>query len=285
MANLHEAFLNFDKKLDITKTKADRIRVSELNIKNAIKKHFEQYPNLKYTFARQGSFALGTLIRTKKDTCDLDFGLKFFPFPDLMPPTLQRYVSDALKTIQSNKNPICKKKCVRLIYKSDYHIDITIYGINNFKESPFLATKDGWEESDPSNFRRWFEDKGVKNIAQLKRIVKYFKAWADNKGNKMPKGIVLTVLIAENFVAKTRDDISLKETAIKILNFLEDDFSCIMPVSPFDDLIEDLSNSNQDFILKKLNDFVNDANLATHAKTKDTKALQLWKRNFGKYFK
>ncbi len=285
MANLHETFLDFDKKLNLTKTKADRIRISEMNIKNAIKKHFEQYPNLNYSFARQGSFALGTLIRTQKDTCDLDFGLKIFPRPNLSPLTLQKYVSDALKNIQNNKRPICKKKCVRLIYKSDYHIDITVYGISTFKESPFLATKDGWEESDPSNFKKWFEEKGGKNIAQLKRIVKYFKAWADNKGNKMPKGVVLTVLVAENFVSKTRDDISLRETALKILNFLEDDFSCIMPVSPFDDLIEDLSNSNQYFILKKLNDFVTDAILATQTKTKELKALQLWHRNLGKYFK
>ena len=148
-----------------------------------------------------------------------------------------------------------------------------------------MATKDGWEESDPSKFKKWFEEKGGKNIAQLKRVVKYFKAWADSKGNKMPKGVVLTVLVAENFVAKTRDDISLRETAIKILNVLEYDFSCIMPVSPFDDLIEELSNSNQDFILKKLNNFVTDAILATQTKTKEFKSLQLWHRNLGKYFK
>lgn len=284
MANLHETFLDFDKKLNITKTKADRIRTSEMNIKNAIKKHFEQYPILKYTFARQGSFALGTLIRTQKDTCDLDFGLKFFPFPNLTPLTLQKYVSDALKTIQNNKNPISKKKCVRLIYKSDYHVDVTIYGIGKFNEPPFLATKDGWEESDTSNFKKWFEGKGGKNIEQLKRIVKYFKAWADNKGNKMPKGVVLTVLVAENYVSKKRDDISLLETALKILSVLEDDFECKMPVAPFDDLIDDLSNSNKDFILNKLNNFVRDAELATQMKTKELKALQLWRRNLGKFY-
>ena len=152
-------------------------------------------------------------------------------------------------------------------------------------ESPFLATKDGWEESDPSNFKKWFEEKGGKDITQLKRVVKYFKVWADYKGNKMPKGIVLTVLVAENFIAKTRDDISLRETALRILNVLENDFSCIMPVSPFDDLIEGLSNSNQEFILKRLNSFVDDANLATQTKTNEHKSLQLWHRNLGKYFK
>lgn len=284
MANLHETFLDFDKKLNITKTKSDRIRVSELNIKKAIKKYFDLYPNLRYTFARQGSFALGTLIRTKTDTCDLDFGLKFFPFPNLKPPTLQKYICEALKNIQNSTYPINKKKCVRLLYKSDYHIDVTVYAIDTFKDSPFLATKDGWEESDPSSFKKWFEEKGGKNIAQLKRIARYFKAWADNKGNKMPKGVVLTVLVAENYVSKNRDDISMLETAIKILSVLEDDFKCIMPVAPYDDLIEDLSNSNKDFIIKKLHNFVKDAELATHQKTKELKGLQLWRRNLGKFY-
>ena len=95
----------------------------------------------------------------------------------------------------------------------------------------------------------------------------------------------LITLVAENFVAKTRDDISLRETAIKILNVLEYDFYCIMPVSPFDNLIEDLSNSNQDFVLNKLNNFVTDVILSTQTKTKEFKALQLWHRNLGKYFK
>lgn len=285
MANLHKTFLEFDKKLNITITKANRIRTSELNIKNGINKYFKLFPTLTYKFARQGSFALRTLIRTQKDTCDLDFGLRFFPFPNLSPLTLQKYVSEALKNIQNSTYPIHKKKCIRLIYKSDYHIDITVYGVKVFKGSPFLATKDGWEESDPSNFKKWFEEKGGKNISQLQRMVKYFKAWADNKANKMPKGVILTVLVAENFISEIRDDIALRETAKKIHSILEKDFSCKMPVEPFDDLIEEFTYAKQDYFLKKLNAFVSDAILATQRTTKETKALQIWSKHLGKYFK
>ena len=284
MANLHEYFLHFDNRLNLTPTKLKKLKISESNIKRNIKKHFTKYPNLKFTMVRQGSYALGTMIRTKDDYCDIDFGLRFFPFPALQPMTLQRYVKDGLATVKNTTLPVCKKKCVRLEYKGDYHLDITVYGLEGFSTSPLLATKDGWEESDPSKFKKWFEEKGGKNLPQLRRIVKYTKAWGDFKGNGFLKGIAITILVADNFVPKNRDEISLRETITKIAKNLEEEWVCIKPVSPYEDLFEGLTENHEEFLLRKLNYFVRDADIATAKNMDSRQAWVLWKRHLGVYF-
>jgi hypothetical protein len=283
MANLHGQFLNFDEKLNITTSKQQKLKISERNIKNNIKKYFLNHPNLKFSMVRQGSYSLGTMIRNKSDYCDIDFGLRFFPFPNLTPNTLQKYVKEALTNINQSL-PVCKNKCIRIKYKGDYHLDITIYGLKGFNQTPFLATRNGWEESDPSKLKKWFDGKGNNNLPQLRRIVKYIKAWSDFKGKGLLKGIVITILVAECFVPNKRDDLALKETVKKIFYRLKGNWVCKRPVYPFEDLLDILSDTNSEMILTRLNYFIRDAEVATLNKTNEPQANILWKRHLGKYF-
>lgn len=285
MANLHKIFIGFNEKLELTPTKLSYLKTSEQNIKKYIKQHFkEKYPELTFNLVRQGSYSLGTMIRTCNDYCDVDFGLRFFPFPKkLQPITLQKYVAEALYYVKSN-TPIHKKKCIRLNYRGNYHIDVTLYGLENFSGSPKLATKDGWEDSDPSKFKKWFEDSGGKKLSQMKRVVKYLKAWSDYKGKGILKGVVITVLVGQHFVPDKRDDISLKQTTIQILNHLRDNWSCEMPVSPFDDLIENMSQTSSIEVESRLNSLIHDAEIAIAKNTNEEKAIYLWKKHLGKYF-
>lgn len=283
MANLHEQFLIFDENLNITISKQQKLKISEKNIKNNIKKYFLKYPNLKFSMVRQGSYSLGTMIRTKSDYCDIDFGLRFFPFPNLTSITLQKYVKEALTNINQS-SPVCKNKCIRIKYKGDYHLDITIYGLKGLNQTPFLATRNGWEESDPSKFKKWFDEEGNNNLHQLRRIVKYIKAWSDFKGKGLLKGIVITVLAAECFVPRKRDDLALKETVEKIFYKLKEDWFCKKPIYPFEVLLDISSNIHSEMILTKLNYFIRDADIAILNKTDKHQAKILWKRHLGKYF-
>ncbi len=286
MADLHSYFMQFNKDLELTASKAKQLKTSEQNIKKYIKKYFEEkHSNLSFKMIRQGSFVLETMIRNKSDKCDVDFGLRFFPIPkNLQPITLQKYVKDALTNVNNSTYPIHKKKCIRLEYKKDYHIDVTVYGLEDFYSSPKLATKDGWEDSDPSSFKKWFFEAGNNHLPQLKRVVKYLKAWSNYKGGDILKGVAITILAAQNFVSNKRDDISLFKTASKILDELEDNWECLMPVSPYDDLLENMSETSINTLYSRLTSFVKDADKATLKQTKETEALRIWKKHLGKYF-
>ncbi len=286
MADLHNYFLKFNNSLNIPSSKNSRVKRSERNIKSYITKFFDaNHPDLNFQMVRQGSLSLNTMIRTKEDTCDVDFGLRFFPMPKhLQPITLQNYVKLALTTVNNSTYPIHKKKCIRLVYKGDYHVDVTVYGVKSFSSSLKLATKEGWEDSDPSKFKKWFEEKGENNLEQLKRIVKYLKAWSNYKGSNILKGITITVLAAQNFKPSKRDDISLYNTTCKIFESLQINLECPMPVSPYDDLIENISLTKTEVLHSRLKSLIRDAEKAILKQTKDSEAFRLWKKHLGKYF-
>jgi hypothetical protein len=116
-----------------------------------------------------------------------------------------------------------KDTCVRVKYKDGSHIDIPIYYFMSLH--PDLAhLKQGWIVSDPIEFITWFEEKvnsGFelkylteyatesanykvwlndmrKKDVQIRRIVRYLKAWADNIGGNMPCGLILTIFVANH---------------------------------------------------------------------------------------
>jgi hypothetical protein len=283
MANLHKDFLSFDNALNIPKGKLKQLKTSEANIKRHIKSYLTEKKVPVPTLIRQGSFVLGTLIRTKTDICDIDFGVRFFPDPQFAAPTLQKYIRDALAKVPNSTLPKHKDKCIRLHYKAGYHIDVTVYIQTNFSEPIRLATKNGWLDSNPSGFKKWVESKGERQIAQLKRLIRYTKAWADQQGKNMPKGVALTTLIAKDFVPHSRDDLSLLYTLRNIYENLEADFCCKMPVEPFDDLLERMYVYRYSF-LSRLENLIKNLEKVTHARLSDEKAKVLIKGHFGKYF-
>jgi hypothetical protein len=189
-----------------------------------------------------------------------------------------------------------------------FHVDLPMYYAGN-KKSPDLAhLKKSWILSDPIQFIKWFEDKVKSNFkseflyerklfsaqyeawrdimrktdAQLRRIVRYLKAWCDYQGADMPCGIVLTILAAENYKESERDDISLKETLVKIKAALDKDFVCSRPTPPVgDDLLE--GYDHKEYFMSKLNSFVESANQAIN-ETNPKRACAKWQKHFGDRF-
>ncbi|WP_149244314.1 CBASS cGAMP synthase [Dyadobacter sp. 32] len=192
-----------------------------------------------------------------------------------------------------------------------FHIDLPIY-YTTTKRSPDLAhLKAGWMTSDPIAFINWFEGKvnsGFKEAflyekkaflneyrqwrdrirqedAQLRRMVRYLKAWADYQrtlGREMPCGIILTILVAENFVGSDRDDIALQATLGKILAKLEEKFCCFRPTPPTtDDLFE--GYEHEDIFMERLRAFTASARQAIN-ETNPKRACGKWQLHFGNRF-
>lgn len=286
MSNCHNLFQTFNGNLTISSSKKDKLMTSRDNLRDMIRKHFkEKHSEYKPKFRGQGSYSLGTMIRTKEDTCDLDNGIYFFPQPKETATTMQSWVWDAVENATSEK-PQHRSKCIRVIYKGDYHIDLPVYykeSETNDDENPHLAVKDtGWSKSDPKEFSKWFKDKKDKD-GQLVKIVRYLKAWCDNRAKKMPTGLTMSVMACRNIKHNDRDDICLRDTLKEIKARLKEEWSCKMPTTPHDDLLENYSG-NKDYFFECIDAFINDATKAIEQETNQLKASKLWQKHLGSYF-
>ncbi len=131
----------------------------------------------------------------------------------------------------------------------------------------------------------WFVGKKDKE-GRLVRIVKYLKAWCDNKRNNMPSGLAMTILSSNalgKIVLNERDDISLRDILSEIKKTLDINFECLVPVTPKDNLFSDYTQTRKDNFLNALNSFLDDANKAIKEENQ-LNASKLWKNHLGDKF-
>lgn len=253
MANMNELFLTFDEKIKLTTAKSNSLKTSRDSLRKDIKSWFEDNDKSKPNFCWQGSFAMKTTINPLgENDYDMDDGVYLNGYSSDQdtwpaPSTVHRWIKDATDD-RTEQDSIDKNTCVRVVYANNYHIDLPIYIMKD--EVAFLAHKSkGWTESDPKAFRNWFLDKVSSNGEQLRRIVRYLKAWKDYKSLPL-KGIELTILACENIDCfDNRDDKALKNTIANIVSKLEDSYTCKKPVIPNEDLFEGHSETKQNEII------------------------------------
>ena len=281
MANCSNLFHDFNQDLFINKSKKKSLINSKDYVRKKIKEYFkENHPDYTPNFFIQGSWKIGTMIRTKEDTCDLDDGIYFEREVGVTGTTLQKWVYEAVKKITGDVNH--KAKCIRVNYAGDYHIDLPVYYFPENEKHPLLAVKDSdLEESDPKQFIEWYQ--AVK-CDQLTRIIRYLKAWGDHVRNKMPSGLAFTILAQKNYVSDERDDKSLYKTLLEIRNDLEANFACIVPTTPFDDLFEDYDDIRIGILFERLDLIISDAYDAIYEEKNQRKASKKWKRYLGDRF-
>lgn len=282
MADCHNLFSKYNDDLNITKSKKDSLKDSKEALRNRIRKYFkENHPEYVPQFFIQGSYKMKTMIRTKDNECDLDDGVYFLRKPDVTCTTLQKWVYEAVKG-HTTGGQQHRKKCIRVIYSGDYHIDLPVY--YQFEEDgdhPFLAVKnENWEESDPKEFIDWF--RGIKTD-QMVRVSRYLKGWGDYKRNNMPSGLAMAVLTEKNLVENERDDIALRDILKAIKNSLEIEWKCVMPTTPKDDLFSNYDDTFKKNFFAALDDFISDAVEAIEEECQE-KASKKWRKHFGDRF-
>lgn len=284
MANCNKLFLDYNKNLTITKKKKDSLKNSKEVLRKRIIKYFkENHSDYVPEFYIQGSYKMGTTIITKDDECDLDDGIHFHREEGVSGTTLQKWVKDAVDGATST-DPQHRKRCVRVIYAGNYHIDYPVYYFPSNWDHPKLAVKnEEITESNPKEVVSWF-DAEKKDNPQLVRIVKYLKGWGDYKRNRMPNGLSMCILGADNLVNDDRDDVALQKTLIAIKNKLNDKFECIVPATPYDDLFFDYEKDRKDYFLDNLQSFIDDATTAIEDEKNQLAASKLWRKHFGKTF-
>lgn len=290
MANTNKHFLEFDGKTSIPDSKVklmnDKREKARTKIKDWFAEHHPEYP---ISFWIQGSHKNSLNIRTKDDDCDQDDGIYVDrdPADSVDGTTLQEWILEAIKDI-TTENAEHKDRCVRNYYKpynmGSYHIDYPSYYKTVDIDHPMLTVKNSdLEESDPKEFSDWLveqtDDKG-----QLRRLIRYMKAWCDHIDGDMLNGLTLSVLACNNYEAKDgRDDEALYYTLLGIYRDLDNIWKCIMPATPGDDLLERYDRSFQTNFMNALANLINDAKKALDEDSKH-EATKLWKKHMGKRY-
>lgn len=285
MANCHNLFLDFHEEICIGKKKNERMANSKDGLRSRIRKWFkDNHPEYEPRFFIQGSYKMKSGIRTKEDICDLDDGIYFFREPDVTATTLQGWIWDAVSGYTAT-SPEHRKKCIRSIFAGDYEIDNPVYYKVDGQPYRIAVKNNGWEDSDPKAMVDWFNKRKDKD-GKLVRDIMYLKGWCDNKRNKMPSGLAMTILASnakEKIVLNDRDDITLKDILKEIKKTLDTKFECIVPAVPNDDLFGNYDNTRQNNFLNALNGFIKDAEDALKEENQ-LNASKLWRAHLGDRF-
>jgi len=281
MANCNKLFLDFNTNISLVKKQVDALIKSRKAVEATIVKYFKENTTLSVPkFWIQGSYIMKTLVIKKDGTYDVDLGVYFMDKPEVEAKTVQNYVKLALKD-QTGTTPEHRQRCVRVIYAGDYNIDLPVYYKLNEDDHPFIAVKDnGWEESDPINLKKWFEDKKDSN-GQLCRIVKYLKVWADKLNFKATSGIALSVWAANNYVENEREDVAFLNVLKAIKLEIGTDCNCLNPESPFDDLTTRLDATQKEKFVTALTSIIDDGELAIDSDNQ-LEASKKWRAHLGK---
>lgn len=312
-----------DQRRIILRERRDDLR-RRINSGYSIVKASERYQH-EIQFQSQGSYVMDTIINPEDKSCeyDLDDGLYFIgnltQDERPVPKTFHDWVIASIKQGKSDRgyeDITDKQTCVRVKYKGqendlNYHIDIPIYYAQSINSPDLAHLRDNWILSNPIAFIIWFENltqSGFrqeyllehdryydeyhnwlndirKNDHQLRRIVRYLKAWGDHIDDDMPPGIVMTILAGKNYVMDVRDDISLKNTLEKIQQFLNgNNFKCPRPTSPEgEDLFKHYTDEQKKFFQNKLDAFVVTARQAIKMENQKD-ACRKWKEHLGRRF-
>lgn len=257
MADINDLFTTFNDSITLTTAKTNNLRTSRNSLRSIIKDWFSNNDKQKPKFCWQGSFAMKTTVNpVGENEYDIDDGIYLIGYDDVdssewpATSTVHNWVKNAV-TGQTKAEPINKDTCIRVVYSSGYHIDLPIYIEQD--GSIYLAHKNkGWIISDPKAFREWFSEKVQDNDEQLRRLVKYLKAWKDYKSVPL-KGIEITILVSNNFcIYEGHDEKSLRDTIQSIIGTLENRFTCYKPVAPYENLFEGYSKTKKESILNSL---------------------------------
>lgn len=303
MANCYQQFIDFDCTITLNDSRIKSLKKSRKKLRDRIREDFkENHSNeIKPKFWSQGSFQTGTAVnpigREVEEggeeiiiyKYDVDDGIYFIGEEKdrKSVTTYHNWIYDAVNG-HTNREPVDKNTCVRSIFSDGHHIDQPIY-FEKEGQIPQLAHKaKNWIDSDPREFTIWFEEK-TNGKPQLKRLVRYFKAWCDyqnfnGNGKKMPSGLVMTIWVAENAAYNDRDDIAMKDTLVNIkrLTDFQVKITCLRPTVPkWENLLEDYKYI--DFFKERLSAFVDSAKQAINETNQKTSCGK-WQMHFGERF-
>lgn len=290
MANCHDLFEDFHSTISIDKSKKESLMSARDGIQEKIMNYFKNDLKQKVPeYKMQGSYPMGTIVNPLDGEYDIDIGvhLQNLDYDKKKWPTTNTVHNWTYKAVEKHtkEKPTDKRTCVRVNYSGNYHADLPIYSLHD--DQPHLAEKGdaGWHPSDPKAFVDWFKGKVKDRGEQVRRLVKYLKAWADykSKSGNLPSGFVLTILIVEEYEKAERDDSSFSATVKNINNRIKKSEKILNPVDNNEDLRKRITDAQMKNFKERLSSLIQNASSALKEESKK-EACKIWLKEFGDRF-
>jgi limonene-1,2-epoxide hydrolase len=318
MALCQAQFIAFHDAIKLTMEDNQDLREKRDIIVERIRKNMPE--NAKpFEIFTQGSYAMNTGIQPLDGDYDIDVGLYFdMSTEDAEPVEAKQWVYDA---VYGHTNDVrFKTPCITVTYAAGYHVDITVYSAKNSDGKVYLAKgkphsnpeHKKWDESNPKDLISVINNhlSDANDRKQFRRVVRYLKRWKDenfSSVNGKPTGIALTSCVyhwltiqkdvdAFNGHSTYRDlDAVISVVSNMISRFVnvfevEDGkvveyprLSVKLPVAPYPDLFEKMTNKQMKTFKDKLQDLF-DALQAAKAKEDPVDAAEILQKQFGKDF-
>lgn len=288
MANCHDLFSSFHESIKLSSSGKENLRKARDAVRECIKNAFRDAKRIPVpTFCGQGSYAMSTIVNPLSGEYDIDDGVYLqnldkndnsdWPTPE----AVHKWIVDAVRN-HTKVPPIDKRTCVRVVYAGKYHLDLPIYAELNGNNLHAEKGEKGWHSSDPKAITDWFLNAASTNGEQLRRMVRYFKAWSDHaaRNGKLPSGLVYTVLVVENFSYNDRDDVCFGGLARAIHTRMLGSLRISNPVDEAEDLLGHLSTEQKSHFLGELDRLKSAAAKALSEEDK-IKSCKAWKKEFG----
>lgn len=246
----------------------------------------EEIKRITFSSENQGSYSMGIGVKPLEgEDYDIDLMILFdISKDDYSPVKIKEWVYEALD--KSNRNVDYKKPCVRVQYHKDgdeyFHVDLALYANSNNDGKTYLSKgkpisiqeEKVWEVAEPKQLKEIINNKysDIDDRRQMKRVIRYLKRWKDFQfkasGNGRPLGIALTALAYNLFrpeINRNSFDSSVEpndllafknlvSSVIQQFNWLTNRISVSLPVQPYNDLFERMTDKQHETLKEKLED-------------------------------
>ena len=278
--------------VNLNQSRLDRLNTGVRAVDGYLKDHLTGYQKME----RQGSYALGTLIKPVDDNDEYDADIQVVMNPN---PKWQAkdYINEVHRTLKQNQNYAdklrLKTRCVTIDYAGDFHLDVVPRVTSGGKHYVCNRVENRFEATDGTGYRDWFNEKNRITGGNLKRVVRILKYMRDHKNNYTAKSILLTTL-AGNTVRPSDEGTeavsTVADTLVTVLTRM-DDYLQQNPYMPeIRNPVLPGETFNRHWYQRKYSNFRNrvhsHALTARNAKTESSseRSIKIWQELFGESF-
>ena len=294
MAKNNQEFAEFLRdEVNLNQSRLDRLETSVGAVNDYLKGNLSGYQKME----RQGSYALGTLIKPvdDNDEYDADIQMVMNPNPQWEP---KDYVLEINRTLAGNKNYAdklrLKTRCVTVDYAGDFHLDMVPRVTINGKHYVCNRIDNKFEETDGTGYRDWFNEKNRITGRNLKRVVRLLKHLRDHKNSFTAKSILLTTMAGNTIKSSDEGTAAVStvadtlETVLSRMNdYLQQHPNMPViknPVLPAEDFNRHWDQRRYANFRNRVQSYAQTAKQAK-AELSAEKAIKLWQDLFGENFR
>ena len=210
--------------VNINQSRLDRLQTSVGAVDSYLKEHLSGYQKME----RQGSYALGTLIKPVRDNDEYDADIQIVMTPNSKWEA-KDYIEGIHKALKQNQNYAdklrLKTRCVTIDYAGDFHLDVVPRVTSGGRHYVCNRIDNKFQATDGTGYRDWFNEKNRITGGNLKRVVRILKYLRDHKKNYTAKSILLTTLVGNTIRPSdegTEAVSSVADTLVAVLTRVDD---------------------------------------------------------------